>query len=100
MGWLVIGPEHPALPGHFPGQPVVPGVVLLDHVLDLVRESVVQEAEFLSIPWIKFLQPVLPGQLVLIGLEPVSPEQVRFVCRAGREVMAQGVLVLAGSGSR
>jgi len=29
---LCIDREHPALPGHFPGQPVVPGVMLLDWV--------------------------------------------------------------------
>lgn len=27
-----IEPAHPALPGHFPGNPIVPGALLLDHV--------------------------------------------------------------------
>lgn len=30
---LVIPPDHPALPGHFPGNPLVPGVLILAHVL-------------------------------------------------------------------
>jgi 3-hydroxymyristoyl/3-hydroxydecanoyl-(acyl carrier protein) dehydratase len=32
-GDFTIPAEHPALPGHFPGRPVVPGALLLDHVL-------------------------------------------------------------------
>ena len=40
---FVIGHDHPALPGHFPGQPVVPGVVLLDRVLEAVEREAGEE---------------------------------------------------------
>ena len=30
---VTIGAEHPALAGHFPGAPILPGVLLLDEML-------------------------------------------------------------------
>ena len=34
--WLRVASDHPALAGHFPGQPIVPGVLLLDEVLHAI----------------------------------------------------------------
>ena len=31
--------DHPALPGHFPGNPLVPAVVLIDHASEAAREE-------------------------------------------------------------
>lgn len=85
---FVIGHDHPALPGHFPGQPVVPGVVLLDRVLEAVeREAGPLGA--LSLPQVKFLQPLLPGESARIELEG-APPRWRFRVLRGDTVLASG----------
>ncbi len=56
-----VDPGHPCLAGHFPGRPVVPGVVLLDEAL---ASCLPAGARLASIQQAKFLAPVLPGALV------------------------------------
>ncbi len=60
---------HPALPGHFPGQPLVPGVVLLA----LVHEQARARLGFQPGPsrWsrIKFLAPLSPEVPIRIQLD-------------------------------
>jgi 3-hydroxymyristoyl/3-hydroxydecanoyl-(acyl carrier protein) dehydratase len=36
---VLVPPQHPAFEGHFPGAPLLPGVVLLDEVLRVVEEA-------------------------------------------------------------
>ena len=36
---FVVEPCHPCLPGHFPGSPLVPGVVVLDQVLAAIEDA-------------------------------------------------------------
>jgi 3-hydroxymyristoyl/3-hydroxydecanoyl-(acyl carrier protein) dehydratase len=79
-------PDHPALPGHFPGRPVVPGVLLLDAVMEAVRASGAGEPA--GVFRAKFPAPVLPGEEVEITLAPRDGGRVGFTCRvAGRSVL-------------
>jgi 3-hydroxymyristoyl/3-hydroxydecanoyl-(acyl carrier protein) dehydratase len=55
-----IAATHPALPGHFPDRPVVPGVILLDRVVAVVER--IRGLRVVGFPQVKFLQPLLPGQ--------------------------------------
>ena len=65
--------DHPALPGHFPGQPVVPGVVVLDAVLAAI-EADGHAIGTLGLPQVKFVQPLLPGveARIVLDEQPVA----------------------------
>ena len=85
---------HPALPGHFPGRPIVPGVVLLDRVIEAI-EAGQGPLPPLRLPQVKFLQPLLPGQSAQVQLQGDAPRW-RFRVLRGDTVLASGEVV-AGS---
>lgn len=57
---LRIDDTHPSLPGHFPGQPVVPGVLLLDRIAARVHRE--GAGTLARIAQVKFRAPLLPGE--------------------------------------
>ncbi len=83
--------DHPALPGHFPGHPVVPAAVLLDEIVCSARE-LVGERGVIGIEHAKFLRPVAPGQPFTIELAWASDDAIRFSCFAGGTLLVRGVL--------
>jgi len=92
-----IGADHPALPGHFPGQPVVPGVVLLDRVAAAVGAW--KGATVIGMPQVKFVQALLPNEDAELRLEGSASAGIRFhICRADA-VIATGLLEIAGCGT-
>lgn len=86
----VIGVDHPSLAGHFPGNPIVPGVVLLDEVLAALRAWQPGFA-LASLPSVKFLNPLRPGEPFSIRLEQAS-QDVRFECFTTEHILAKGTL--------
>lgn len=101
---FLIPADHPSLPGHFPGRPVVPGVVLLDRVLDAVVAQQPQlSLERLRWPQVKFLQPLLPGQAAEVALEALPPladaPRWRFRVVRDGQVLAHGEVAAMGSGT-
>jgi 3-hydroxymyristoyl/3-hydroxydecanoyl-(acyl carrier protein) dehydratases len=60
--------NHPSLPGHFPGNPVVPGVVLLEAV-EQVLVSHYPEYDIVKLPQAKFTHLVRPEQAVDLQIE-------------------------------
>lgn len=72
---VVVMADHPCLPGHFPGQPVVPGVVLLDRVAGCLERAGLGRLG--RIPAVKFLAPLLPGEVAELHVS-VDSGRVRF----------------------
>ncbi len=95
-GQFTIAPDHPCLPGHFPGRPVVPGVVLLDEALALLLAAA-PGLRVAGLPAVRFLRPVLPGETVTVLHEaPVAPGRVSFACRVAGQDAVRGAALLAG----
>jgi 3-hydroxymyristoyl/3-hydroxydecanoyl-(acyl carrier protein) dehydratase len=55
-----IAATHPALPGHFPGNPIVPGVVLLDRVAAAIERA--HGTRLAKIASVKFMAPLKPEE--------------------------------------
>ncbi len=83
--------DHPSLPGHFPGDPIVPGVVLLDHVVALVA-SALAPAKLVAVPSVKFLSPVRPGEAVTVSWRDRADGDLAFDCRCGNRAAMNGAL--------
>ncbi|MBV9736388.1 MAG: beta-hydroxyacyl-ACP dehydratase [Acidisphaera sp.] len=92
-----VAAEHPCLPGHFPGRPVVPGVVLLDAVFALLEVGGTRALA--GIEAVKFLAPVLPGQEVEIAFDRRA-DRVAFSAVTGGRVVMRGAVRLAGGEPR
>lgn len=82
---LRIEAEHPSLPGHFPGAPVVPGVLLLDRVAASLERA--GAGRFARLGVVKFVAPLLPGQEAKLSWKRHGA-RVRFrVERAGSAIL-------------
>ncbi len=85
-GSFTIPATHPSLPGHFPGRPLVPGVVLLEAVLALAPER--YSGAPIRLERAKFTRPVLPGQAVEVTWADAPAGGAAFVCHvAGLEAL-------------
>jgi len=88
---LRVPATHPALPGHFPGRPLVPGVVLLDRVVAAVER--VWHARVSGFAQVKFRRPLLPEHMAELYIERGA--QLHFRIRAADELLASGIAELA-----
>jgi len=85
---LRIPATHASLPGHFPGNPVVPGVVLLDRVAATLHAW--RGDAVCGFPQVKFLAPLLPDQTAELVLETTATQRVRFRILRGDALVASG----------
>ena len=89
---LIIAADHPALAGHFPGVPILPGVLLLDEALRAVEQHEAGPARW-RIGRAKFLKPVRPGETLLLEHERLPNGSVHFAISSAGRPVAEGSLL-------
>ena len=88
-----IGADHPSLPGHFPGTPIVPGVVILDEIVAALTEWR-KDSHLTFIRVVKFLVPLRPEQpfTICLSASQDADSEVDFCCRVEDRVIVEGRL--------
>ncbi len=87
-----VGPESPWFSGHFPGEPILPGVAQLEMVFDTIQGFSPKSLRVTSIRKVRFKQMIRPNDSIRIIAKPRDQRSVSFSFR----VMAKGQLACSG----
>ncbi len=60
-----LNPDHQLYLGHFPEQPVVPGVMQLQILKEILEEQMQQKLQVYNISQVKFLNMIIPSNQLL-----------------------------------
>ncbi|MGA2853305.1 MAG: bifunctional UDP-3-O-[3-hydroxymyristoyl] N-acetylglucosamine deacetylase/3-hydroxyacyl-ACP dehydratase [Verrucomicrobiota bacterium] len=92
--------NEPYFPGHFPGHPIMPGVLQLEAIAQVAGILMLQQAEnlgqlafFMSAEDVKWRKPVLPGDVLVIEVELTKARgkigKASGVCKVDNEVVSE-----------
>lgn len=85
--------DHPAFGGHFPGAPILPGVVLLDVALNVIAEAHQLALDHCEIGAVKFLIPVRGGDTLAFHHQRLASGTIQFEVRSSATLVASGTVL-------
>jgi len=88
---LSVPAGHPIFAGHFPGRPIVPGVMLLEWVLDEIARARNCARVSLRIREAKFFTPLGPAESAALRLD-LAPSRCSFAIHRDSDTIARGVV--------
>ncbi|SDQ77450.1 Acyl-coenzyme A synthetase/AMP-(fatty) acid ligase [Paraburkholderia fungorum] len=91
---LRVPPSLVHFAGHFPGLPILPGVVQVDWAVRLAVDHLPDVRAVASVDRLKFMAPVAPGAVLKLTLaHDAARRRVQFVYRVDGRECASGVIV-------
>lgn len=92
---FMIAHDHPSLPGHFPGHPVVPGVLILEKVFTLFEKGH-PDFKIGGCTKVKFLKPLGLDMLSTIIFTAQTANRSQFSVLQDQLIIATGCLIKTG----
>jgi UDP-3-O-[3-hydroxymyristoyl] N-acetylglucosamine deacetylase/3-hydroxyacyl-[acyl-carrier-protein] dehydratase len=104
VGQKAVTVNEPFFPGHFPGHPVMPGVLQLEAMAQMgslmMSRSTGEAGQigyFMSADKVKFRKPVLPGDTLIIEVELIKARgkivRANGVCRVKGQIVSEAELL-------
>jgi UDP-3-O-[3-hydroxymyristoyl] N-acetylglucosamine deacetylase/3-hydroxyacyl-[acyl-carrier-protein] dehydratase len=104
VGQKAVTVNEPFFPGHFPGHPVMPGVLQVEAMAQmaslLLSRSTGQAGKigyFMSADKVKFRKPVVPGDTLIIEVELIKARgkiaKATGICRVKNEIVSEAELM-------
>jgi 3-hydroxymyristoyl/3-hydroxydecanoyl-(acyl carrier protein) dehydratase len=95
---VTIATDHAAFDGHFPGEPIFPGVAQIGLVLDALRDACGRRLQIVAIPSLRWRSPVRPGDCLDLRVQgPDTEGRLSFELRRGAEVVSHGTLAVSAA---
>ncbi len=106
VGQKTVTINEPYFQGHFPGHPVMPGVLQIEAMAQVASILMLREAEnagrlgyFMSVDKAKFRRPVVPGDVLLIEVELTKSRskigKARGQCVVNGQTVSEAEMVFA-----
>jgi 3-hydroxyacyl-[acyl-carrier-protein] dehydratase len=87
-----VPPDSPWFSGHFPGDPILPGIAQLGMVFDAINQSGSQNLKISGLSRVRFKQIIKPDDRLRIIATPQKDHEESYVFR----IMVKGELVCTG----
>jgi 3-hydroxymyristoyl/3-hydroxydecanoyl-(acyl carrier protein) dehydratase len=84
--------DHPAARGHFPGNPMIPGAVLLSEALRAVGAALGRDLSLCSVRAAKFPSPARPGDRVEIDFS-TSAAAISLICSVSNRTVLKAQIM-------
>ena len=95
---VITDTTSPWFSGHFPGDPIFPGIAQLEMVADLIGSARQDELRITSLSRVKFRKIVRPGEQLDIQATAGNKEnQYNFKITSGNEDVCSGIITLQPS---
>lgn len=88
--------DHASFPGHFPGNPILPGVLLLERVMSCVQGQLTSPLQKYTLYNVKFLAAVSPGDQLSLTLSDGSSNEKHFSMHLSQSGKHESILACTG----
>ena len=95
---LTLNKSHPIFAGHFPGQPIVPGVCMVQMVKEIIEVQLSRKLVLSSASNLKFLNMLIPNNHIEVNAEILYEEKANRIEIDGR-LFAENVIFFKVKGA-